>query len=103
MVCKNHAVIEIENVVGLEIAVNLFRQRFPMQDIEMIILAERIDSELPVDVGMQDLRARITMTRQIPVFHVVSESSETLVNIDRVAPRWSDPKHPVLLSTWKFD
>ena len=103
MVCKNHAVIEIENVVGLEIATDLFRQRFPMQDIEMIVLAKRVDSELPVDIGAQNLRASIAMTRQIPVIHVVSESSETLVNIDRVAPRWSDPKHPVLLSTWKFD
>ena len=74
-----------------------------MQHVEVIVLAERVDGELPVDVGADQLRGAISMLRQIPLRHVVHKPAELLRDIDFPAGGWLDPQHAGVFRARQFD
>ena len=101
--CEHHPVVKTEDVVRLQIAVIFGRQRVSVQHVEVIVLAERVDGELPVDVGADQLRGAISMLRQVPLRHVVHKPAELLRDIDLPAGGRLDPQHAGVFRARQFD
>ena len=100
---EHHAVVHAERVVGLQVAANVAGQRVAVQNVEVVVLAEGIDGELPVDVRMDRLRCAVGVAGQIPVRHVVLQAGEHGIHVNRLARRRPHPQHAVAFRRRQFD
>ena len=100
---EHHAVVHAEGVVGLQVAANVAGQRVAVQHVEVVVLAEGVHGQLPVDVGVDRLRCAVAVARQIPVRHVVFEAAQHGVHVDLAAGRGLHPQHAVAFRSRQFD